>query len=178
MHIHTVAGFAAIAGTVAALSLPSPARAVDESKSENIGAWQIDATFTGDKLDRCTISRELDNDVVAKFARTADDLTFTLESSKWELDKGQDYSVKMKLGSQSWDTEVEAEAKSVSIGIDESKFMSGLRNANGLDVVAAGATIHVPLDGSNAALARLEECVDKNARAVETNPFVAPARRP
>ena len=49
---------------------------------------------------------------------------------------------------------------------------------NALNVVAAGATIRVPLDKSTAAFERLEQCVEKNARAVETNPFVAPARRP
>jgi hypothetical protein len=101
-----------------------------------------------------------------------------LESPNWKLERGKQYPVKMTLGPQSWDTEVAAEADSVSIGVDQKKFETGLRNANALNVVAAGATIHVPLDKSRVALERLESCVAKNERAAETNPFVAPARQP
>jgi hypothetical protein len=37
----------------------------------------------------------------------------------------------------------------------------------------------VPLDGSTAAFERLDACFDKNSRSnVETNPFVAPNRKP
>jgi hypothetical protein len=61
--------------------------------------------------------------------------------------------------------------------VADDKFVSALRAANALDVVAAGATIRVPLDKSTVAFERLEQCVDKNERAVEANPFVAPARR-
>jgi hypothetical protein len=179
MQTYRVAGFAAIAGTVAFLNLPSPARAVDESKSENIGPWEIEATFKGDKLDRCTISRKLDtNDIVARFVQTPELLTLVLESPNWKLDRGQKYDVKMKLGPQSFDSEVAAESDSVSIDIKDDKFVSGLRSANALNVVAAGATIDVPLDKSTLAFERLEECVDKNSTAVQSNPFVAPPRRP
>jgi len=45
-------------------------------------------------------------------------------------------------------------------------------------VEGAGATIRIPLDQSRAALDRLEQCLMKNSRAVETNPFVAPTRQP
>jgi hypothetical protein len=179
MQTYRVAGFAAIAGTVALLYLPSPARAVDEGKSENIGPWEIEATFKGDKLDRCTISRKLDaNDIVASFVQTPDLLTLVLESPNWKLDRGQKYDVKMKLGPQSFDSEVAAESDSVSIDIKDDKFVSGLRSANALNVVAAGATIDVPLDKSTLAFERLEECVEKNSTAVQSNPFVAPSRRP
>jgi hypothetical protein len=62
--------------------------------------------------------------------------------------------------------------------LKDKKFAAGLRTANALNVVAAGATIRVPLDKSTVAFDRLEKCVEKNNRAVETNPFVAPARQP
>jgi hypothetical protein len=150
----------------------------DESKSESIGPWEIEATFKGDAFDRCAISRKLDNDIVARFIRTKDDLTFMLESPNWKLERGKNYPVKMNLGPQSWDTEVAAEANSVSIGVDQKKFESGLKSANTLNVVAAGATIRVPLDKSSLALSRLDQCVTKNAEAVESNPFVAPPRQP
>jgi hypothetical protein len=62
--------------------------------------------------------------------------------------------------------------------IKDDKFTAALRSASTLNVVGAGATIRVPLDKSSDAFDRLDQCVTKNERAVETNPFVAPARRP
>jgi hypothetical protein len=51
--------------------------------------------------------------------------------------------------------------------------------ANVLEVKSDGATLRVPLDGSTAALARLEACFDKNSQSgVDSNPFVAPNRKP
>jgi hypothetical protein len=76
------------------------------------------------------------------------------------------------------DAKLAAEPNSVSLDIDDKKFEAGLRSAKALNVVAAGATIRVPLDKSTAAFERLAQCVEKNDRAVETNPFVAPARQP
>ena len=70
------------------------------------------------------------------------------------------------------------QGQSVSLDVNDKKFAAGLRSASALNVVAAGATIRVPLDKSTAAFDRLEQCVAKNERAVETNPFVAPARQP
>ncbi|MGA7455900.1 MAG: hypothetical protein WBW51_01035, partial [Methyloceanibacter sp.] len=57
----------------ASLALPALALAAGESTSEKIGPWEIEATFKGDKFDRCTINRKLDDDVVASFVRTGDD---------------------------------------------------------------------------------------------------------
>jgi hypothetical protein len=46
-------------------------------------------------------------------------------------------------------------------------------------VKGEGATLRVPLDGSAAALGRMETCFERNSRAgIESNPFVAPNRRP
>ncbi len=148
------------------------------AETENIGPWQIEAVYKNDKFDRCAITRTLDNDIAVSFVRTGEGLSLTLSSPNWKLDNGEDYPVTMKLGPQTWDREVAAEASAVSMDVGDAKFVSGLRAANALDVVAAGATIHVPLDKSSAAFERLEQCVAKNERAVETNPFVVPARRP
>lgn len=155
-----------------------PAQTAKESKSESIGPWEIEATFKGDKFDRCSISRKLDDDISVMFTRTDDSMTMTLDSPNWRLDRGEKYPVKMRLGPQSWDMDVAAESNSVSIDVTDDKFASGLRTASALNVVAAGATIRVPLDKSAEALGRLETCVEKNSRAVQTNPFVAPARQP
>jgi hypothetical protein len=84
----------------------------------------------------------------------------------------------MTLGPLSFDTEVVAEPNSVSMEVKDKKFAAGLRTASALNVVAAGATIRVPLDKSTDAFDRLAECVEKNDKAVQTNPFVAPARQP
>ena len=165
---------------MAILSLPAVAHAqqVAESKSENIGPWEIEATFKGDKFDRCSISRTLQDEVEVTFVRNGDGLTLSLESPNWKLDRGKSYPVKMTLGAQSWDTEVAAESNSVSVAVVDKKFDNGLRGANALNIVAAGATIRVPLDKSTVALDRLEQCVAKNNKAVETNPFVEPPRQP
>jgi hypothetical protein len=163
---------------VAAFSLPALAFAAEETKSGKIGPWSIEATFKGDKFDRCSINRTLQDDIVATFVRTSDGLSLELGSPNWKLDRGKDYPVKMTLGPLSFDTEVAAEPNSVSMDVNDKKFETGLRSANALNVVAAGATIRVPLDQSTAAFERLEQCVEKNSKAVETNPFVVPARRP
>ena len=158
--------------------LPTLAFAAEETKSDTIGPWEIEATFKGDKFDRCVINRKLDDDIVASFVRTGDDLALELQSPNWKLDRGTTYPVKMTLGPLSFDTEVAAEPNSVSMDVRDEKFVAGLRNANALNVVAAGATIRVPLDKSMAAFDRLKQCVEKNDKAVQTNPFVVPARQP
>ena len=163
---------------LASVSLPAAGLCVEESKSETIGPWEIEATFKGDSFDRCSINRKLNDDIVATFVRTGDGLSLELESPNWKLERGQDYPVKMALGPLSFDAKVAAEPNSVSMEVEDEKFEAALRSASALNVVAAGATIRVPLDRSTAAFERLEQCVEKNDKSVRTNPFVAPARRP
>ena len=165
---------------IAVTLFPSAAlgQKAEESKSENIGPWEIEATYKADKFDRCSISRTLKDDIVVMFVRTSDALTLMLKSPNWRLDRGKQYPVRMSLGPHSWDMDVAAESNSVSIDVTDKRFASGLRAASALNVVAAGATIRVPLDKSTVALGRLEKCVEKNSRAIETNPFVAPPRQP
>lgn len=152
--------------------------ALAETNTDTVGPWEIEAVYKNGKFDRCSITRKLEDDIAVSFVRTVDDLALRLSSPNWKLDTGKNYPVTMKLGPQSFEREVAAEASEVSMDVGDSKFISGLRAANDLDVVAAGATIRVPLDGSSAAFSRLEQCVEKNETAVQTNPFVVPARRP
>jgi hypothetical protein len=84
----------------------------------------------------------------------------------------------MKAGAASWSTDVAAEANSVSVPISDKEFKEGLRAASVFVVEGAGATMRIPLNQSRAALDRLDQCLTKNSRAVETNPFVAPTRQP
>ncbi len=163
---------------VALALVTSPASAAEEATTDTIGPWTIEATFKGDTFDRCSITRKLDDDIAAAFVKTNDTLTLELSSPNWKLDRGKSYPVKMTLGPKSFDEEVAAEASSVSMAITDEKFAAALRSASVLNVVGAGATIRVPLDKSRDAFDRLDECVAKNEKAVETNPFVALARRP
>jgi hypothetical protein len=170
-------GFAA--AIAASMALPAlPGHAAEESKSETIGPWEIAAIFKGDKFDRCAIDRTLRDDIVVRFVRTADGLSLELESPNWKLERGKKYPVTMAMGPFSLDTEVAAESGSVSMDIDDKKFENGLRSASALNIVAAGATIRVPLDKSRIAFDRLAQCVEKNNRSVDSNPFVAPPRQP
>jgi hypothetical protein len=101
-----------------------------------------------------------------------------LESPNWKLEHDKKYPVKMTLGPLIFEAEVAAEPNSVSVEVTDKRFRSGLRSANTLSVIGAGATIRVPLDKSTAPLNRLDECFEKNSHAVETNPFVEPPRQP
>ena len=83
--------------------------AAAESKTDTIGPWQIEATFTGEKFNRCSIARKLDDDIVATFVRTSDGLTLELASPNWKLERGKLYPVKLALGPVSLDEQVAAE---------------------------------------------------------------------
>ena len=164
------ARFASLA--VAAFAMPALAFAAEETKTDTIGPWEIEATFKGDKFDRCSINRKLARrhrrDLRAHQRRIS---RFELDSPNWKLDRGKAYPVKMTLGSLSFDTDVAAEPNSVSMDVKDKKFETGLRSANALNVVAAGATIRVPLDQSTAAFERLEQCVEKNSKGGRNQPF-------
>jgi hypothetical protein len=98
-----------------------------------------------------------------------------LESPKWKLERGKSYPVKIAVGSLSLDAEVKAEPQSVSLDFDNQKLESALRDASTLSIVAAGATIRVPLDKSAVAFDALEKCVEEQAETVAANIFCAPA---
>ena len=68
------------------------ALAVEETKKDNIGPWEIEATFKDNKFHHCAISRKVD-EVIATFLRTSDGLSLTLEFPNWKLDRGKNYPV-------------------------------------------------------------------------------------
>ena len=115
---------AAIAALIALPALPG--HAVEESKSETIGPWEIEAVFKGDTFDRCAIHREVRDGIVARFVRTGDGLSLELESPNWKLERGKNYPVKMAMGPFSFDVEVAAEPNSVSMAIKDEKFETPL----------------------------------------------------
>ena len=72
-----------------------------------------------------------------------------------------------------------AESKGVTIALTDRLLNERIHSAEILEVRGEGATLRVSLDGSMAALGRLEICFEKNSRqGSETNPFVAPNRKP
>src|SRR6476619_6475892 len=129
------------------IGCPGCALAAEEIKKDNVGPWEIEATFKNDKFDHCAISRNID-DIVVKFVRTDDGLTLELQSPNWKLDSGKKYPVHMRAGGMSWDTDVAAEPNAVSVPVADAKFKSAVRLGNVLLVEGAGSTIQIPLNQS------------------------------
>jgi hypothetical protein len=150
----------------------------EQDQTVSVGAWTIATSFKAEKFDGCTMSRSA-NDLDITFARSNDGLLLFLDSSKWKLERGKAYDVTLVAGVRLVQGKALAEAKSVTITLSDRPLSKRVRTANILEVRGEGATLKVPLDGSTAALERLESCFEKNSRAgVESNPFVAPSRKP
>src|SRR3984893_6235238 len=143
-----------------------------------VGPWTIATTFKADKFDNCTMSRSA-AELGISFVWTKDGQLLLLNSPKWNLERGKAYTVRLVAGSRSVEAKALAENKAVTIALVDRSLDERLRTADALEVRGEGATLRVPLDGSTAALGRLEACFDKNSRAgVDTNPFVSPSHRP
>ena len=171
--------------TPGGLSLVVPvatsAAAYAEERQEQaitIGPWTIGTSYKADKFDSCSMSRSTEGMDIT-FLRTPDGLLLFLQSPKWKLERGKAYTIRLMAGSRSVEAKALAELKAVTIALIDRSINERLRTADVLEVRGEGATLRVPLDGSTAALARLDACFDKNSRAgVETNPFVSPSRKP
>ena len=161
-----------------ALLLTTPIVAWAEDQAVAVGPWTIATSSRGDKFDSCTMSRST-NDLDVSFIRDQDGLILLLESSKWRLEKGKIYPVTLAAGSWSVEAKASAETQGVTIALNDRPLNERIRSANILEVMGEGATLRVPLDGTTAALSRLESCFVKNSRQSSyTNPFVAPSRKP
>jgi hypothetical protein len=160
-----------------ALFLATTAIADAQDQTVSVGPWTIATSSKGDKFDNCTMSRS-SNDLNIRFVRAHDGLLLLLDSPKWKLERGKAYDVTLMAGSRSVQEKAQADARSVTIVLEDRPLNERVRTANILQVKGDGATLRVPLNGSTAALERLEECFEKNSIGVETNPFVAPTRKP
>ena len=98
------------------------------------------------------------------FLRTPDGLLLSLQSQKWKLEPGRAYTIRLVAGTRSVEAKASAELKAVTIALIDRSINERLRTADVLEVRGEGATLRVPLDGSTAALARLDACFDKNSR--------------
>jgi hypothetical protein len=118
-------------------------------------------------------------EVAITFVRSQEGLLLFLESPRWKLERGKAYPVRLVAGSRSVEAKALAEIGAVTIALTDRTLNERLRTADVLEVRGEGASLRVPLDGSTAALRRLEACFEKNSQGgVETNPFVAPSRKP
>jgi hypothetical protein len=159
-------------------SLAASALSYAEEQTVTVGPWTIATSYKGDKFDGCSMSRSA-ADLDITFLRAQDSLLLLLDSQKWKLEHGKAYTVRLVAGSRSVEAKALAENKAVTIALVDRSLNERLRTADILEVRGDGATLRVPLDGSTAALGRLEACFDKNSRSgVETNPFVSPSRKP
>jgi hypothetical protein len=143
-----------------------------------VGPWTIATAYKADKFDSCSMSRTA-GDLGISFVRTEAGLQLQLDSPKWKLDRGKAYTVRLVAESRSVEGKALAESKSVTVPLVDAPFNKRLRTAEVLEVRGEGAMLRVPLDGSTAALERLDACFEKNSsEGSETNPFVAPSRKP
>jgi hypothetical protein len=168
-----------LAGVLIPLSvLSAPALAQQSSDAQMVGMWTIATTYKADRFENCTMSRSIDGLAVA-FVRNKDGLLLSLDSPKWALERGKAYTVHLAAGGRTVEAKALAESKSVTLALADPAFNQRLVTANVLEVRGEGDTLRVPLDGSAAALERLNACFAKNRReSPEVNPFVAPTRRP
>ena len=161
-----------------ALLLATSILAQAQDQTVTVGPWTIATSSKAEKFDSCTMSRST-NDLDVSFIRGHDGLLLLLDSSKWKLERGKAYTVILVAGSRSVDAKALAESKGVTIALADRLLNERIHSAEILEVRGEGATLRVPLDGSMAALGRLETCFEKNSRqGSETNPFVAPNRKP
>jgi hypothetical protein len=159
------------------LGLPAFAEP-SERPSVTVGPWSISTTYHADKFVSCTMGRSA-SDMEITFVRNHDGLVLTLDSPKWKLERGKAYTVRLAAGPQTVEAKALAERKGVTIAFADGPFNERLKKANVLEVKGEGATLRVPLDKSAMAFERLESCFGKNSReSTETNPFVAPSRKP
>jgi len=114
--------------------------------------------------------------IEARLTRAGGGLTLAMTSPRWRLEQRKSYPIELAAGTVTWETKVTATINTVQVVLTEPRFNEALRLADILEIRGAGSVIRVPLDKS--AAERLERCYENNARSIETNPFVAPSRRP
>jgi hypothetical protein len=164
--------------SLAVILTTSPLAYAQNEPTVRVGPWTIATVYKADKFDSCTMGRSADGLEIG-FALTRDGLLLMLDSPKWKLERGKAYTVRLAAGALSIDAKALADTKSVTIPLADSPFNGKLRSSSMMEVRGEGATLRVPLDGSTAALDRLDVCFEKNSReSAQTNPFVAPSRKP
>ena len=158
---------------------PIAAAAPSETDSVMVGPWKVEALSRNSKFLDCAMSRTTSEGVEVKVSRDGEGLLLRMTSPKWRLGRGKSYPVDLVAGNLDERADVSANGDAVSVRLTDDEFVGKLAQENELDVKGAGSTIKVALDGSAAALDRLNSCYDKNSKnTTEANPFVAPKQKP
>src|SRR5215475_7241371 len=110
-----------------------------DDQTVTVGSWSIATNYKTDKLESCTMSRSA-GELGITFIRASDGLLLVLDSSKWKLNRGKAYPVRLVAGSRSVDAQALSEIKNVIIAIEDSQLKSKLRMANNFEVRGEGAT--------------------------------------
>ena len=169
------------AGLAVAMAMTASAAAAAPSETDSVmvGPWKVEALSRNAKFLSCAMSRTTQDEVEVKLSRDSQGLLLRMASPKWRLGHGKSYPVDLVAGNLDEQAEVSANGDAVSLRLTDEEFVGKLAQENELDVKGAGSTIKVALDGSAAALERLNSCYDKNAKnSTEANPFVAPKQKP
>jgi hypothetical protein len=156
----------------------SSSRMPTEEQKMRVGPWTIGTSYKAGDFHGCAMSRSTEGMDVT-FLRTQDNFLLFLQSQKWNLERGKAYTVRLVTGSRSVEAQALAEPKAVTITLSDRSFNENLSAADILEVRGEGATLRVPLDGSAAALARLDACGEgtNGQTGSDHNPFVAPPNR-
>ena len=144
-----------------------------DEETATVGPWTISSSYKADE--GCAMSRSTEGMDVT-FLRTRDSLLLFLRSQKWNLEHGKAYTVRLMVGSRSVEAKALAESKAVMIALADHSLNEMLSRAAVLEVRGEGATLRVPLEGSTAALARLDACFSR--AGIDAEPFVSPTNCP
>ena len=148
-----------------------------QEQTVTVGPWTISTSYKAADFDGCAMSRSTEGMDVT-FLRTRDSLLLFLQSPRWNLERGKAYTVRLMAGSRSVEAKALAELRAVTIALADRSFNERLSIVDLLEVRGEGATLRVPLEGSTAALKRLDACLDRNNReGIDSNPFVSPTSR-
>ena len=122
------------------LMSPALGQQSPERQTVIVGPWNIATTYKAEKFESCTMSRSASG-LGISFVRNQDGLLLNLDSTKWKLERGNAYTVRLAAGAQSVDAKALAETKGVTIAFADRSFNDNLRKSNVLEVTGEGATI-------------------------------------
>jgi hypothetical protein len=171
---------------MAAVAWLTPAQAQQTSNRQDFsaGAWIGFAQFADERFVRCLVGQELPGGRFIGFYRSADRLGIRLGDRGWALTPGASYPVELRVDGgtpRPFTAYVTSgsDPPTVDMAIgDPRAAIATLQSARTLSVVAASQTLQFPLNGSRAALEKMEACFERNtqpaAAARSANPFEAP----
>jgi hypothetical protein len=93
-----------------------------DNQTVTVGPWSIATNYKTDKFENCKMSRSA-GELGVIFLRAQDGLLVLLDSPKWKLNSGKTYPVRLVAGSRSVEAQAQAEAKSVTIALEDAQLI-------------------------------------------------------